>query len=210
MSTETRSTKAGRVYEQLRDQILSGELPAGVALDEVRLAEAHQVSRTPVREALRTLESEGLLVPGGRRQLLVVDVSEGHREEIVTVRVALELAAVDRACRLATPEQLDALRLLTMKQRRCAESGDADGFMRLDEQFHLALAALARMSTLSRMLEQLGAFVRLTRLGVATGRAHMTALVKEHDHLLDLVEQGDAQGLTEALGTHISSREQRA
>jgi DNA-binding GntR family transcriptional regulator len=173
------------------------------------LAEAHGVSRTPVREALRTLASEGLLVPGGRRQLLVVDASERHRNEIVAIRVALEGAAAADACARVTADDVDALRLLTMKQRRSADADDAEAFLRLDEEFHRELAAVAAMPTLSRLLAQLGAFVRLTRLGEPTGRRHMRGLTREHDHLVDLLEAGDAAGLREALEAHISSTAQR-
>ena len=200
-----KDTKAARVYDALRAGILSGELAAGSALDEVTLAEAHAVSRTPVREALRTLTSEGLLVPGGRRQLLVVDVSERHRAEVVALRIALEGAATAEACVRVTPDDVDALRLLTMKQRRSAEAGDSDSFLRLDEEFHRALAAVAAMPTLSRLLAQLGAFVRLTRLGEPTPRRHMRGLTREHDRLVDLLEDGDATGLREALAAHIAS-----
>lgn len=209
MGTDGRDTKAARVYEALRAGILSGELVAGGALDEVSLADAHGVSRTPVREALRTLTSEGLLVHGRRRQLLVVDVSERHRSEIVAIRVALEGAAAAEACALTTPDDVDALRLLTIKQRRSADADDAEAFLRLDEEFHRALAAVAAMPTLSRLLAQLGAFVRLTRLGEPTGRRHMQGLTREHEHLVDLLEAGDAAGLRQALEAHISSTAQR-
>ena len=209
MAADGRDTKAGRVYDALRAGIVSGELVAGSALDEVSLAEAHGVSRTPVREALRTLASEGLLEPGGRRQLLVVDASERHRNEIVAIRVALEGAAAADACARVTADDVDALRLLTMKQRRSADADDAEAFLRLDEEFHRELAAVAAMPTLSRLLAQLGAFVRLTRLGEPTGRRHMRGLTREHDHLVDLLEAGDAAGLREALEAHISSTAQR-
>jgi DNA-binding GntR family transcriptional regulator len=204
------ATKAGRVYEAVRDDILSGRLQAGTPLDEATLAEAYAVSRTPVREALRALDSEGLLVPGTRRQLLVVDISERHRHEITLLRIALEGAATAEACVQQRPDDLDNLRLLVLKQRRCAEDGDSEAFLRLDEQFHLALAEVARMPTLSRMLGQLGAFVRLTRLGTPTGKTHMRGLTREHAQLLDLLERRDATALQEALTTHISKTSPRS
>ncbi len=199
------STKAGRVHEALRAAILSGRLTAGEAVDEVATATEHEVSRTPVREALRALTSEGLLVPGPRRQLQVVDVSAEHRREVTSLRVALESAAAEQACVRRTDEDLDRLRLLVARQRREAKGGDALAFLEADEAFHRALAGVAGMPTLMLLLDQLGAFVRLARLGEPTPPRHMLALAREHDHLLDLLEAGDGDALAAALGEHIRS-----
>lgn len=202
-STASASTKAERVRLAVLDDILSGALPAGSPLDEVALAAQHAVSRTPVREALRRLQSEGLLGTGPRRQLLVVDVSPGHRREITTLRVALEAAATGQACELRDDDDLDRLELLVLKQRRAADAGESEAFLRLDEEFHLALAAAARMPTLSRMLGQLGAFVRLGRLGEATTTAHLHGLVREHEQLVSLLRERAAATLRSTLTTHI-------
>lgn len=197
------STKAERVRRAVLADILSGVLVPGAPLDEVVLAEQHSVSRTPVREALRRLQSDGLLESGPRRQLLVVDVSPEHRREVTTLRVALEGAATTAACELRGEDDLDRLDLLLLKQRRAAEAGDAEQFLRLDEEFHLALAAAARMPTLSRMLGQLGAFVRLGRLGEVTTIPHMLGLVSEHEELVSLLRARKAGRLRSTLATHI-------
>ena len=107
------STKAGRVHEVIRTDILTGRLAAGDTVDEFLTAAEHEVSRTPVREALRALTSEGLLVPGPRRQLRVVDVSPEHRREITSLRVALERTAAEPACARRSTEEVE-LGLLIM------------------------------------------------------------------------------------------------
>lgn len=203
-------TKADRVREAVLADIMSGALPPGTPLDEVVLAEQHAVSRTPVREALRRLQSDGLLESGPRRQLLVVDVSPEHRREITTLRVALEGAATRAACELRDEDDLDRLELLLLKQRRAAGLGDAEVFLRLDEEFHVALAGAARMPTLARMLGQLGAFVRLGRLGEATTRPHMLGLVDEHAELVSLLTARRATKLRSTLATHIEQTTPRA
>lgn len=197
------STKADRVRQAVLDDMMAGRLTPGSPLDEVALAQQHSVSRTPVREALRRLQSDGLLEVGPRRQLLVVDVSAEHRREITTLRVALEGAAAVAACELRDEDDLDGLELLLLKQRRAAEADDAEHFLRLDEEFHLALAEVARMPTLSRMLGQLGAFVRLGRLGEPTDRPHMLGLVREHDELVSLLTLRKAAKLRTTLTAHI-------
>ncbi|MFJ5675598.1 GntR family transcriptional regulator [Streptomyces sp. NPDC093097] len=197
-----RTTKANRVYAALREDILSGRLCAGAVLDEAALARSFDVSRTPVREALRSLQRDGLLLEGARRQLFVIDVSE-HRREVVLLREALESAATVEACRRLEPADLDGLRLAVIRQRRAARAGDAQEFFRLDEEFHRALADVARMPLLSMLLGQLGAFVHLARADQATDTGHMLGVAEEHERLLDLLEARDALTLRAALITHI-------
>ncbi|MDX2394083.1 GntR family transcriptional regulator [Streptomyces sp. DK15] len=200
--TRGRATKASRVYAALREEILSGRLGAGAVLDEADLAGSFEVSRTPVREALRSLQQDGLLLDGPRRQLFVIDVSE-HRREVVLLREALEGAATVEACRRLEPADLDGLRLTVIRQRRAARSQDTDEFFRLDEEFHRALAGVARMPLLSMLLGQLGAFVHLARAGQATDTDHMLGVAEEHERLVDLLEARDALTLRAALTTHI-------
>lgn len=199
------ATKAGQVHAALRAAILDGTLAPGDTVDEVAMATTHGVSRTPVREALRALASEGLLVPGARRQLRVVDVSDEHRSEIASLRAALEGAAVEPACTRRTDDELDGLRALVARQRREAKGGDVPAFLEADEAFHRALAACAGMPTLLLLLDQLGAFVRLARLGEPTPPRHMLALTREHERLVDLLEERDAVTLATTLTEHIRS-----
>ena len=198
-------TKADRVYWAVRGDIGAGRLPAGTPLDEIVLAEVHEVSRTPVREALGRLATDGLAVAGPRRQVLVVELSDSRRAEITTIRTALECAATPRACQLMTAEDLDELQLLLIKQRRLAKAGASEEFMEVDEQFHRRLALIAQMTTLSRFLDQLGAFVRLTRIGVATPPAHMRGLVAEHEQIISLLESRNDRELATVLDQHIHS-----
>jgi DNA-binding GntR family transcriptional regulator len=196
-------TQAEAVHAAVLADIMSGTLAPGTPLDEVALAEQHSVSRTPVREALQRLQSQGLLESGPRHQLLVVDVSPEHRREITTLRIAIESAAATTASRVRTEDDLDELELLVMKQRRAAEAGDAETFLRLDEEFHLVLAGAARMPTLSHILAELGAFVRLLRLGEDTPTTHMRGLVREHEELISLLTLRKAPKLQSALRSHI-------
>ncbi|MGW1076093.1 GntR family transcriptional regulator [Streptomyces sp. NPDC002537] len=203
-----RATKASRVYAALREDILTARLAAGSVLDEAELAQVFNVSRTPVREALRSLQRDGLLLVGARRQLFVLDASE-RRREVLLLREALEGAATVEACRRVEPEDLDELRLAVIKQRRIARSSDPGDFFRLDEEFHRTLAAVARMPLLSQLLDQLGAFVHLARIGESTDREHMLGVADEHERLIDLLEDRDALTLRTALVAHIHDPRQR-
>lgn len=202
-------TKADTIHGALREDIVAGRRAQGSVLDEADLATTFGASRTPVREALRRLQSEGLLTTGSRRQMRVVDLSDdrsaAHRREVALLREALEGTAAVEACTVVEPgsEAVDRLRLAVLRQRRTADGGDVQAFLASDEEFHRDLAGLAGMPTLSLLLEQLGPFVRLARQAVPTDRAHMRGLADEHDRLLDLLENRDAEGLRTALSAHI-------
>ena len=198
-------TKAELVHRAIRGDIMAGRLAPGTPLDEVVLAGVHEVSRTPVREALGRLSTDGLAVAGPRRQVLVVHLSDERRTEIVTIRATLEGAAAPRACQLVTDEDLDELQLSVIKQRRLAASGASEEFMEFDEHFHRRLAQIAQMATLSQFLDQLGAFVRLTRIGAATPPTHMHGLVAEHEQIIRLLEDRNATELATVLAHHIRS-----
>lgn len=201
-------TKADTIHGALRDDIAAGRRAQGSVLDEAELAAAFGASRTPVREALRRLQSEGLLQAGSRRQMRVVDLSDdraaAHRREVALLREALEGVAAGEACAVHEPGDVDRLRAAVHRQRRVAGTGDVDAFLALDEEFHRELAALARMPTLSLLLAQLGPFVRLARRSVPTGRGHMRGLADEHERLLDLLEDRDPAALRAALAVHIT------
>lgn len=201
--TPATSTQAEAVHAAVLADVMSGALPAGTSLDEVTLAEQHSASRSSAREALQRLQNQGVLEAGPGSQLLVVDVSPEHRREITTLRIAIESAAAANASKVRTEDDLDELELLVMKQRRAAEAGDAETFLQLDEEFHLTLAAAARMPTLSGILRELGAFVRLVRLGEDTPTTHMFGLVREHEELISLLTLRKAPKLQSTLRSHI-------
>lgn len=82
-------------------------------------------------------------------------------------------------------------------------------FLEADEAFHRALAEIAAMPTLMQLLDQLGAFVRLARVGEPTPQRHMLALTREHEELVDLLEAGAPDALASALDSHIRSTDLR-
>jgi DNA-binding GntR family transcriptional regulator len=192
-----------RAYAFVRDGILSGEFPVGRPLAESEIATSLQQSRTPVRQALGLLLQEGLVEVGPRRQLVVRGFTEEHRAEILMLREALESVAVRRACAVMEVDDIDYLRLLLIRQRRAAEEGREDDFIELDEEFHLRIAAGARLPILHRLLGQLRGFVRVVRLGARRSPDVLAQVVNEHELIVDAVERRDAPLALEALREHL-------
>lgn len=173
----------------------------GTLLPEGAIAAELKISKTPVREALQFLLREGLLEAGPRRQLVVRGFSPEHRREILDVREALERMAIVRACRTIAPDDLDHLYLLLMRQERAAVAGDDDEFIELDEEFHLSLAAAARLQIVSGLLQQLRGFVRLIRL--EADRRDLETIVSEHAAIVRAIERQDEVHALETLAQHL-------
>jgi DNA-binding GntR family transcriptional regulator len=169
----------------------------------VELAAALEMSKTPVREALRLLEQEGLLERGRRRQLVVRGFTAEHRQEVLEVREALERIALRQACRVMPADEIDYLRLSLLRQRRAAEAGDEAAFIDLDEEFHLLIANGARLHLVHRLLGQLRGFVRIMRLGSVRDRGHLVRVVEEHETIVDALERRDEEAALAALSHHL-------
>src|SRR5689334_8570802 len=181
--TTRRRSLNDRAYDHLREAILSGDLPVGTIIAETKVAEDLGISKTPVRQALQLLRTEGLLEVGPRRQLVVRGFSAAHRNEILRIREALEKIAVETACRVITLDDIDQLRLLLMRQGRAADAYNESEFLVLDEQFHVLIAKSANLPIVARLLEQMRGFARLMRLGKTQPPEHLRDILVEHTRI---------------------------
>lgn len=198
-----RRSLTDRAYEHVRGQILQGALPVGAILAEATLAEELGISKTPVRQALQLLRTEGLLEVGARRQLVVRGFTPEHRNEILKIREALEQIAVETACREMPVDRIDLLRLLLLRQKRAADAHDEQEFLRLDEEFHIAIAQQANLPIVARLLEQMRGFARLMRLGRTQPPEHLQDILVEHTRIVDALEQRDVAEAITALQDHL-------
>jgi DNA-binding GntR family transcriptional regulator len=197
------TTLAERAYDYVRGEILRGRLPVGSVVAEGTVADELGISKTPVRQALQSLRRDGLLELGPRRQLTVRGFSGEHRREILDVRIALESLSVRRACETMTIEQIDYLRLLLIQQKRAVDARDEDGFIELDEQFHLHIAAAAGLPIVERFLSQLRGFVRVMRLGTTRPPGHLQEVWAEHEAIVDMLEARRPGQAARALRGHL-------
>jgi DNA-binding GntR family transcriptional regulator len=192
-----------RAYDYLRQGILSGDIPVGTIIAETKVAEDLGISKTPVRQALQLLRTEGLLEVGPRRQLVVRGFSAAHRNEILRIREALEEIAVETACRVITLDDIDMLRLLLLRQGRAADAYNENNFLVLDEEFHVSIAKSANLPIVARLLEQMRGFARMMRLGKTQPPEHLRDILVEHTRILDAIEQRDEKAARAALHEHL-------
>lgn len=194
----------GRAYATLRAGILRNLLPPGTVLSEAELASALGISRTPVRSALQMLLHEGLLELGPKRQVFVRGVADAEGREVMLLRAALERVAVAEATPVIELAEIDELRLIVMRQRRAADRGDVEGFIDLDDLFHLGIARRAHLPLLEKLLGQLRAFVRIMGLRAVSREGRLYEVLEEHEAILQSFEARDAVGALHALDRHLA------
>jgi DNA-binding GntR family transcriptional regulator len=195
-----RSGMVAAVMERLREDILSGALPAGTQLRQDHIAAEHGVSHIPVREAFRRLEADGLVTTIPRRGAFVSRMSGEDAREITEMRVALECLAVrlsvPRAPAAALDAAEDALRI-------AGRSGEISDWSEMNLQFHRALyAACGRprlLATIEGLWRQVDRYLRLVfEIADYQGKSHA-----EHLAILEAYRRGDAEAAENLIATHI-------
>ena len=127
------------VFNTLRQAILKGELAPGERLMEIQLAEKLGVSRTPIREAIRKLELEGLVLMIPRKGAEVAKISEKSLRDVLEVRRSLEELAIELACQRMSEEDMDELERVQGNFRNAIARGEAMTIAETDEQYHCLL-----------------------------------------------------------------------
>lgn len=205
-----------QVYRWLLERIVSGELAPGQRVRDHELAAQLGVSRTPVREALRRLDDEGLVetVASSRSRIAVLDPQTA--EESFPVVAALFALAARLAVPRVTADDVAAMRAADADLRACVADGDVVGAIRADDRFHGVLVARAGNGELARTLERLMPKIRRLDL-LHFARRDETDAAGEHEALVAAVEAGDgalAARLTEenlaTIGVGIGEELRRA
>jgi DNA-binding GntR family transcriptional regulator len=191
-----------RITSELREMILSGKLKPGERIRQEELAERFKISRIPVREALRKLESDGLvsLVPNASAWVAKLDLNECI--EIYKIRERLEPLALSEAVSKLTEDQIRNLETLVERMERAR---DTEEFLRLDREFHLASYHPANMKLLVEMVERFWNTTQHYRRAFTKllGRERNWIIHSEHRLLVDALRRRDAEGAAHILFEHI-------
>lgn len=201
------SETADRAYREIRDRIRGGHLPPGRRLVERTLCSELDMSRTPVREALRRLAAEGLVESRPHRGMLVARLSGQEIDEIFEVGLVLESFIASLAARKAGGGPIPSLRRLLDEMRRELAKRDADRrrYVELDQQFHAAIAELARNSRLASMLNTAMDVRVLHQAFSHYSLEHLQRSLRQHETILLAIEVGDDDWAASAMRTHILS-----
>ncbi|MER7521161.1 GntR family transcriptional regulator [Streptomyces sp. NPDC126499] len=190
------------VLEELRRAITTGELRPGDPIRQDTLAARLDVSRVPLREALKALEAEGLVVHHVHRGYFVAELSLADLEEIYRIRRLLETEAVRAALRRMPDGLVDALERSQADVERAAAAGDVTAMAEANRRFHFALVEASGMPRLVRLIATLWDATDAYRALYYAEDPHREAAVHEHRAVVSAVTEGDEAAAIRWLDEH--------
>jgi DNA-binding GntR family transcriptional regulator len=193
-----------RVAELLRKRIFAHELSPGSWVDEQALATEFGISRTPMREALKVLASEGLVVLRPRRGCYVAELSERDLDEVFPVMAMLEAKAAEEAARRLTDDDIARLQAIHDDLERYA-STDADRFFDANQRFHTAVQELSGNGYLRQLIEETRKVIKLTRRDSLRLAGRISQSLDEHRGILEALRARDAALAGKRMHQHLLS-----
>mgnify|MGYP000041436577 CR=1 FL=1 len=193
------------IYDDLKMGILTGKILPGTRLLEVELADKMGVSRTPVREAIRRLEKEGLVNIEPRHGAYAAKVSVEDMIEILEVRELMESMAAQLAANRITQEQLDALLQTENEYQKAVKSGDVEDMIVLDSKFHKQVVEASHNRTLYQLIEPLQEIALRFRYMYYNDNTRAEKMPSEHERILKALSQGNGEAARKAAEKHLRS-----
>lgn len=190
---ERHQTLREKILETIREAILKGNLKPGEKVAEPELAERFGISRTPIREAFRQLESEGYLTVIPRKGAVVAALSERDVQEFYAIKSILEGYAAELAANNLSDKDLARLEAINEKLKKLADDGDVKAFYRVHNEFHETFLKAADNSKLYELIQQLGMKFSRLRMASLSVNGRMAISVAEHDKLLDAFRRHDGK-----------------
>ena len=191
------------VYEELKMQILKGAIIPGTRMMEVELAEEMGVSRTPIREAIRKLEKEGLVTIEPRRGAYASMISTEDMVEILEVRQDLEGLAAYFAADRMTDAQMEELRKESERYNDAVRRGNMEDMIKHDTRYHHIIVESCRNKILVQMIEQLQELVLRFRYIYYDNFRRAENMPEEHEAIVAAIAEGNADKARAAADIHI-------
>ncbi len=206
-TTNVFSSKGSLAYSELRQLILSGSLAAGSRIFQYELAENMQMSITPLREAIRRLSSEGLIIMDTHRDSRVADMSASEARELLEVRLSLEPSATELAANRRTEADIEAMRTAAGKLLPVTRVWGEEAIT-VHREFHRAVYTASHNTTMIKLLDDLwDKSDRYRRVGLELppGDEPRTIDLNQHHQILGLIVAGDGPGAAVLARTHIAN-----
>ena len=190
-------------YDVLKKAIITGEIPAGERIVETEYADRLHISRTPLREALRKLERDGLVEYVMRRGVVVHAFTTEDVEQIYTIRNSLELLTLPYIIENATEEDIRDLRKKLAEMDKFQAVDDVESLSPLARDFHTSLTAISRKNRILRVIEGQDEYIRRFSAMAIKQENRRNAAHEEHHKLVDYVEKRDLEKFEKLMKAHI-------
>ncbi|MBQ9155559.1 MAG: GntR family transcriptional regulator [Eubacterium sp.] len=197
------------VFKTLRRAIITGEFAPGERLMEISLAKRLGVSRTPVREAIRKLELEGLVIMIPRKGAQVARITEKSLREVIEVRNVLEEFAATLACDRIEEKDKQVMQDAHELFVRAVEEGDIMKMVDMDEKFHDAIFGAAKNERLLSIIASLREQFYRYRVEYIRDLENPAILIKEHQKLMNAIFNHDKESARRFMNTHIHNQQER-
>ncbi len=197
-----------QVYEIVKRAILEGELKPGSKVVVTQLAEKYNISRTPLREALRQLQIEGLLVQKNSG-LFVIELDVNDFKELYECRVILERDIMKLVLRTITDKQLKEIDELLNLAEKALEEGDHLQLLELNAQFHDKLLEASPNSRAVQLLQQVRSFLLIYRANILKDDTHNKEILQEHRQILEALKERNEEAITKRIEDHLFNDKER-
>lgn len=204
-NSEDKYSLRGRVYGALRENILGGKYRPGENLIEMRLAEELNVSRTPVREAIRQLELEGLVESIPNKGVTVKGITKKDMEDIYNIRMILEGLAARWAVEKITDNELDRMKELCELMEFYTSKSDIDQIARLNTEFHDVIYAASKSNVLQHILKDFQFYVKWARHESLSSPGRKEEALREHYDILRAFKNRDVESAERTLTIHVEN-----
>lgn len=194
------------VFKRLRDAIITGELEPGTRLMEIQLAEKMGVSRTPIREAIRKLELEGLIVMIPRKGAHVANFTAKDIEDVLEIRAALEALSTRLACNRLTNEDFAQLEVAIKEYSKAAKNQDVDGMIKYDIEFHDIICKATGNEKLVQMFANVKEQVERYRVAYLKNKDENVRVEKEHREILKALKERNGEKASKLTIDHIHTQ----
>lgn len=195
------------VFNTLRKAILTGQLKPGERLMEVHLANKLGVSRTPIREAIRKLELEGLVIMIPRRGAEVAQITEKSIKDVLEVRRALDVLCIELACERITPEEIEALKEACAEFKLATTGKDTSVIAKADVKLHDIIVQATRNQRLQQLVNNLAEQMYRYRFVYIKDDSQHEKLIAEHQEILESIMERNKERAAGAAKIHIDNQE---
>ena len=191
------------VYEELKMQILTGKITPGTRMMEVELAESMGVSRTPIREAIKKLEQEGLVIIEPRKGAYASQISVKDMVDILEVRQDMEGLAAYMAAYRMTPKQMKELEVISSGYNKAVEEGNMADMIKFDTDFHNLIVESCNNNILTMMINQLQELLLRFRYVYYDNIKRAEKMPSEHTMIMEAIKDGRSDAARASAEMHI-------
>ncbi len=195
------------VFKTLREAIIKGDLAPNERLMEIKLANMLGVSRTPVREAIRKLELEGLVIMNARRGAVVAPITKEDLIDVLDIRRAMERLGVELACQKITKDEIALLKKKNTEIEKAVEENDAQKIADLDVEFHEIINNSTKNKRLINIINGLKEHIYRYRLEYIKDIKVKEKIIEDHKRIIEAIESNDPKRAKKEIKNHIDVQE---